>query len=229
MPGRALLLTHDAQLSSVVQEITREVAIALQPCETVDGAKRAIAGSTFDAVMVDCDDVQGGAAFLRDVRRAWTTTNAAVVAVVNDATAPADASDMGADSIVSKPVALDSLRQILLKVCGTLRKREYERVALSVRVWVTAGAIFERQAEVLNISEAGIGLRFEEAILEDEVLFLKFELPGCEHRFRVRGEIVWADPTGRMGVRFVGMPAPATEELSSWLSLRRTGAGEVGD
>ena len=177
--------------------------------------------------MVDCDDVQGGAAFLRDVRRSWTTKNAAVVAVLDGATAPADASDMGADSIVSKPVPLDRLRQILLKVCGTLRKREHERITLTVRVWVTAGAILERQAEARNISEGGIGLCFEEAIREDEVLSLKFELPGCKHRFRVRGEIVWADPTGRMGVRFVAMPAPATEELSTWLALRRAGAGET--
>jgi DNA-binding response OmpR family regulator len=227
MPGRALLLTHDARLSTVVQEITREVAIALQSCETVESAKTTIAGSTFDAVLVDCDDVQGGTAFLRDVRRAWTTRNAAVVAVLDGATLPADASDMGADSIVSKPVAADSLRQILLKVCGTLRKREHERVTLTVRVWVTAGAILERQAETLNISEGGIGLCLGEAILEDEVLSLKFELPGCKHRFRVRGEIVWADPSGRMGVRFVGMPAPAKEELSMWLALRRVGAGEV--
>ena len=227
MPGRALLLTHDAQLSTVVQEITREVAIALQPCETVDSAKRAIAGSTFDAVMVDCDDVQGGTAFLRDVRRAWTTRNAAVVAVLNGATLPADVADMGADSIVSKPVAVDSLRPILLKVCRTLCKREHERVALTIRVWVTAGAIVERPAEGFNVSEGGIGLCFEEAIREDEVLSLKFELPGCKHRFRVRGEIVWADPTGRMGVRFVAMPAPATEELSTWLALRRAGAGET--
>jgi hypothetical protein len=164
---------------------------------------------------------------LRDVRRAWTTKNAAVVAVLDGATAPADASDMGADSIVSKPVPADSLRHILLRVCGTLRKREHERVALTFRVWVTAGAILERQARALNISEGGIGLAFEEANLEDEVLSLKFELPGCKHRFRIRGEIVWADPTGRMGVRFVGMAPPTTEELATWLALRRAGAGEV--
>ena len=222
-----MLLTHDAHLSSVVQEITREVAIALQSCETVDCAKRTIAGSTFDAVVVDCDDVQGGTAFLRDVRRAWTTKNAAVVAVLDGATATADASDMGADSVVSKPVPVDILRQILMKVCGTLRKREHQRVTLTVRVWVTAGAIVERQAESLNISEGGIGLCLGEAILEDEALSLKFELPGCKHRFRVRGEIVWADPSGRMGVRFVGMTPPATEELRMWLALRRAGAGAV--
>jgi hypothetical protein len=227
MPGRALLLTHDARLSSLVQEITREVAIALQSCETVDIARKTIAGSTFDAVLVDCDDVQGGTAFLRDVRHAWTTKNAAVVAVLDGATAPADASDMGADSIVSKPVPVDSLRQILLKVCRTLSKREHERVTLTVRVWVTAGAILDRQAECFNISEGGIGLCFEEAILEDELLSLKFELPGCNHRFLLRGEIAWADPTGRMGVRFVGMTAPATEELSMWLALRRAAAGAV--
>jgi DNA-binding response OmpR family regulator len=227
MPGRALLLTHDARLSSVVQQITREVAIALQSCETVASAKRTIAASTFDAVMVDCDDVQGGTAFLRDVRRSWTTKNAAVVAVLDGATAPADASDMGADSIVSKPVPPDRLRQILLKVCGTLRKREHERITLTVRVWVTAGAILERQAEARNISEGGIGLCFAEANLEDELLSLKFELPGCKHPFHVRGEIVWADPTGRMGVRFVGISAPVTEELSMWLARRRAGAGET--
>jgi DNA-binding response OmpR family regulator len=224
MPGRALLLTHDAHLSRVVEEATREVAIALQPCETVDSTRSTIAGSTFDAIMVDCDDVQGGAAFLRDVRRAWTTRNAAVVAVVNGATAPADASDMGADSIVAKPVAKDSLRDILLNICRSLRKREHDRVAFTARVWVTAGLIFERQAEIFNLSEGGIGLSFAEPIREDEVLSLKFELPGCKHRFQVRGEIIWADPSGRMGVRFIGMTPPATDELRMWLAQRRTAA-----
>ena len=78
MPGRALLLTHDPLLSRLVQGITREVAIALHSCETVDAARKTIADSTFDAVVVDCDDVQGGAAFLRYIRLAWTTRNAAV-------------------------------------------------------------------------------------------------------------------------------------------------------
>jgi len=172
--------------------------------------------------------VQGGAAFLRDVRRPWTTRNAAVVAVLNGATAAADASDMGADSIVSKPVAADSLRPILLEICRTLRRRAHERVAFAFRVWVTAGAILERQAQAFNISEGGIGLRLEQAIREDDLLSLKFELPGCQHRFLVRGEIAWADPSGRMGVRFIGMAAPATEELRTWLAQRRTGAGETG-
>ena len=227
MPGRALLLTHDAHLSSLVQEITLELAIALQSCETVESARKTIAGSTFDAVIIDCDDVQGGTTFLRYVRLAWTTRNAAVVAVLDGATAAADASDMGADSIVTKPVPADSLRQILLNICQTLRKREHDRVTITVRVWVTAGAIVDRQAESFNISEGGIGLCFEEAILEDEVLSLKFELPGCKHRFLLRGEIAWKDPTGRMGVRFIGMPAPAAEEMGMWLALHRAAAGET--
>jgi DNA-binding response OmpR family regulator len=227
MPGRALLLTHDLFLSSVVQEIMLEMAIALHSCETVDAARKSIAGSTFDAVLVDCDDVQDGAAFLRYIRLAWTTRNAAVVAVLNGATAAADASDMGADSVLSKPVPPDSLRQIMLQIRATLSKRAHTRVTVAVRVWVSAGDIMERLAESFNISEGGIGLCLEEVIREDEVLSLRFELPGCKHRFLLRGEIAWADPTGRMGVRFVGMAAPANDELGMWLAVHRAAAGQV--
>jgi DNA-binding response OmpR family regulator len=204
-----------------------EMAIALQSCETVDAARKTVSGSTFDAVLVDCDDVQDGAAFLRYIRLAWTTRNAAVVAVLNGATAAADASDMGADSVLSKPVPPDSLRQIMLQIRQTLTKRAHTRVTLAVRVWVTAGDIMERLAESFNISEGGIGLSLEEVIREDEVLSLRFELPGCKHRFLLRGEIAWADPTGRVGVRFIGMTPPATEELDMWLALHRAAASQV--
>ena len=223
MPGRALLLTHDAFLSSEVQEIMLEMAIALQSCETVDAARKTISSSTFDAVLVDCDDVQGGAAFLRYIRLAWTTRNAAVVAVLNGATAGADASDMGADSVLSKPVPPDSLRQIMLRIRQTLSRRAHTRVTVAVRVSVRAGEILERLGESFNISEGGIGLTLEEVIREDEILSLKFELPGCQHPFHLCGEIAWADPTGRMGVRFVDVPEAAKDELGMWLALQRAG------
>ncbi len=98
MPGRALLLTADKYLEEVVRGIGREVAMQVACYVTMETAAQACAQSTFDLVVVDCDDVHNGSSFLRHLRRGWSTRNAAVIAIVNGGTSPFDAADMGADT-----------------------------------------------------------------------------------------------------------------------------------
>jgi DNA-binding response OmpR family regulator len=217
-----LLLTNDAHVKSALQQISRELGLVVETCDTIEQASQAVRRTSFDAAVVDCDDLHGGAAFLREIRRSWTTKNCSVVALLNGATASADALDMGADTIVEKSQSRDALRSTLLSVCRVLNRRGDHRVALSVPVWVTCGEIVDRRAQAFNISEGGIGLRFEEALLVDDVLSLRFELPNSQHRFRARGEIAWAEPGGRVGIRFLSVSDPGRAELSAWLARQRT-------
>ena len=222
MPGRALLLSNDTQVKSALQQIARELGLTVETCDTVQKAAQAVGRSSFDAAIVDCDDTHGGAAFLREIRGSWTTKNCSVVALLNGGTAEADALDLGADTVVSKSQSREALRETLLSVCRVLNRRGDHRVAVSVPVWVTCDEVVDRRAQCFNISEGGIGLRFEEPLLVDDILSLRFELPGSPHRFRARGEIAWAEPGGRVGIRFLSISEPGRTELGAWLARQRT-------
>jgi CheY-like chemotaxis protein len=222
MASRALLLTNDPEVKSALEQISRELGLAVVTCDTAEKALQLVQRSGFGAAVVDCDDVHGGAEFLREIRRSWTTKNCAVVALLNGTTAEADALDLGADTVVNKSRNGADLRSKLMNVCRALNRRSDHRVEINVPVWVTCGEVVDRRAQAFNISEGGIGLRFEEPLLVDDVLSLHFELPGMQHRFRARGEIAWAEPSGHVGLRFLSITDPGRAELGAWLARQRT-------
>lgn len=220
MPGRGLLLTVDEHLSELVYRVGREASVLIEAFESADEAAKAQARRTYDLAVVDCDDVHNGATFLHGLRRSWTTKSATIIAVLNGGTSSFDAIDAGANATIEKSKAPELLPQEILSACKAMEKREHERVAIKVPVWVTAGSLLDRRAESFNVSEGGIGLRLEESIVHDDIFTLRFELPGCEHRFHLRGEIAWADASGSFGIKFLTLPEPAKGKLCDWLSNR---------
>ncbi len=224
MPGRGLLLTVDTHLSELVYRIGREASVHIEAFETADEAAKAHARRTYDLAVVDCDDVHNGATFLHGLRRSWTTKSATIIAVLNGGTSAFDAIDAGANATVEKSKAPQLLPQQMLSACKLLEKREHQRVAIKVPVWMTAGNILDRRAESFNVSEGGIGLRLDEPIVHDDILTLRFELPGCEHKFHLRGEIAWADAGGSFGIKFLSVPESARGKLHGWLASRRESA-----
>ena len=57
---------------------------------------------------------------------------------------------------------------------------------------------------------------------------LEFSLPAFNHVFRVKGEVVWARPTGKfehdsgMGIQFLDMAAEDLAILDSFVGIHRT-------
>ncbi len=229
MPGRALLLTVDEHLAELVYRIGREGSVLIEAFESADDAAKAQALRTYDLAVVDCDDVFNGATFLHGLRRSWTTKSATIIAVLNGGTSPFDAIDAGANSTVDKSKAPELLPGEMLAACKVLEKREHHRVAVKVPVWMTAGNILDRRAESFNLSEGGIGLKLEETIVHDDIFTLRFELPGCDHKFQLRGEIAWADAAGSFGIRFLSLPELARGKLCDWLLRRRGPANPVSN
>jgi DNA-binding response OmpR family regulator len=227
MPGRGLLLTVDEHLSELVYRVGREASVLIEAFETADEATKAQTQRSYDIAVVDCDDVYNGASFLHGLRRSWTTKSATIIAVLNGGTSAFDAIDAGADATIDKSKAPELLPHEILAACKALEKREHQRVAVKLPVWVTAGSLLDCRAESFNVSEGGIGLNIDHTILHDDIFTLRFELPGCEHKFHLRGEIAWADARGCFGIRFLSLPEPARGKLCDWLARRRGSANPV--
>ena len=72
---------------------------------------------------------------------------------------------------------------------------------------------------VLNIGEGGFAVRAAEAITEDSLPQVKFQMHASANQLIIGGEIVWtANSRKEAGVRFVDLPLDALDEIKTWIS-----------
>jgi len=63
-------------------------------------------------------------------------------------------------------------------------------------------------------------LRLRDRIADDEILRIRFQLPGTTTVIQVQGEMVWTDPQGGVGIRFVSLSDQARTALEKWMRAR---------
>ena len=72
---------------------------------------------------------------------------------------------------------------------------------------------------VINISEGGFAVRAAEAITEDRLPSVRFQMQNSEKQLVASGEIAWAsDSRKESGMRFVDLPEEALAEIKVWIS-----------
>ncbi|MFI5107359.1 MAG: PilZ domain-containing protein [Terriglobales bacterium] len=217
-----LLLSHDLETVTAFRRSSGEMGIHLYLCEEAREARSALREHRYDAVVIDCDDTHAGRTVLQSVRQGRANRAAVVLAILNGDTQGADAVDMGANLVLNKPVNCDRARQELRRVQALVGndERRHPRYPASGEVYVSFGRIIDRRADLVNLAMAGIGLRFRDPIKEDEIIRLRFQLPGTTTVIHAQGEIVWADPQGGMGIRFVSLSGDSRVELEKWIQAR---------
>src|SRR5215469_5765602 len=115
-----------------------------------------------------------------------------------------------------------SARSSLLKAVPRGRRR-----AVRQRVHTPAYASFNGGSddmvldlsEVLNISERGAAIQTSSPFEVDRVLNLCLDLSETKTYLHTTGHVVWADKSGRIGVRFPELPDDSRRKLQEWLFL----------
>jgi DNA-binding response OmpR family regulator len=217
-----LLLSHDLETVTAFRRSSDEMGIQLYLCEEAREARSALREHRYDAVVIDCDDTHAGRTVLKSVRQARANRAAVVLAILNGDTHGADAVDMGANLVLNKPVSCDLARQELRRVRALVGndERRFRRCAVEGTAYVSFGRVVDRRAEIANLALGGMGLRVRDPISEDEILRLRFQLPGTQTVIHAQGELVWADPQGGVGIRFVSLSGSSRVELENWIQAR---------
>lgn len=217
-----LLLSHDMETVTAFRRSSGEMGINLYLCDQANEARSALREHRYDAVVIDCDDTHAGRTVLKSVRQGRANRAAVVLAIINGDTQGADAVDMGANLVLHKPVSCDLARQELRRVRALVGndERRFQRQPAEGIAYVSFGRIIDRPAEMLNLALGGMGLRLRDPVEEDEILRLRFQLPGTATMVHAQGEIVWADPQGGVGIRFVSLTGDSRRELEKWIQGR---------
>ena len=221
MGWRNLLVTHDQFLHSVFAPALARRASALELLPESKPAQELLEQVRFGLVLIDCDDVYGGASLIRAARSSLPNRSAMVLAVTNGETHAADAMDSGANSVLSKPIPPDLAEAEIERLWRRLEpdQRSDVRCDLKVPVFVSSGDVTELRAETFNMSRGGLGMRSFEAIALDDIVHLRWRIPGILVPVQAHGEIAWADREGNCGIRFIAMNDASRHAISEWLDL----------
>jgi DNA-binding NtrC family response regulator len=104
-------------------------------------------------------------------------------------------------------------------------EQQYFRARLDAPAQITTGDT-QVAGEVLNVSAGGMALAgIREPLRLAHGFTIRFVLSGTNDIIESKGQLVWAEPQGRAGVRFVDLAPEAQGRLRSWLAQKQREEG----
>ena len=222
MTLESLLLSQDPELVRVIRPTLEKLSIDVEVCHEARAGADILISDKFDAVIVDCDDLNGGLAVLQGLRNTPSNKSSVAFAILNGKrTTTQEAFGMGANFVLQKPISTLNASRCFHAALNFMLKerRRYFRqpVKMQVKVVLDGRAL---NATSTNISEGGIALILREALPKGATPLLKFALPQSEIRMEVEAEVAWTDVKGLAGFRFHHIPKSSQQELEHWLDER---------
>jgi CheY-like chemotaxis protein len=222
MTLESLLLSRDAEVVRVLRPALEKLSIEVEICQEAKKASEILISDKFDAVIVDCDDLQGGLEVLQCLRAAPSNKNSVAFAVLNGKkTTTQEAFSMGVNFVLQKPVSTLNASRCFHAALSFMERerRRYFRHPVKMLVRVVLDEK-ELRATSTNISERGIALMLHQAIPKGASPRLQFTLPETKMALEIEAEVAWADLKGHAGLRFLKLPPSTQEVLEKWLGER---------
>jgi CheY-like chemotaxis protein len=218
----SLLISEDRALLEVLRPTLEKIAVNVKVCADSKPASDLLAKHKFDAVVVDCDDLPGGADLLKSIRKTQSNARSVSFAVLNGKTSTQEAFQSGANFVLQKPLTpLHATRCFNAALNFMVKeRRRYFRHPVEMPVRIILPNTPELNAISTNVSEGGMAIRLVGKLSRDADVKLQFSLPGSNTSLELKGEIAWADGTGHAGIRFVGVPQSSQYQLDKWLTER---------
>jgi len=226
----SLLVCRDAEVVRVLRPTLEKLSIVVEVSAAARSGAEILSSSKFDAVIVDCDDLQGGVDVLRGLRKNASNKTSVSFAILNGKTTTQQAFEMGANFVLQKPITTaGTLRCFNTAMSFMVReKRRYFRCPVEMPVTIVFAQGEEIKATATNLSEGGMAVHFDGALAKKAIGKVQFALPGTKVVLEPKGEVAWADGVGRAGIRFQDLPESSREALEKWIMRRLETASHPG-
>jgi len=218
----SLVISRDAALVAVLRPALEKISVNLEVCGEPRTANDLMAKRKFDAVIIDCDDLQNGADMLKALRQSNSNARSVAFAVVNGKTTTQEAFTRGANFVLQKPLTpLHAARCFNAALNFMVReRRRYFRHRLDMPLRISLPGNQEVTATATNLSEGGMAIRVLAKLPKDSKAQFRFTLPNTNTSLELKGQVAWADGAGQVGIRFIEVPQSSQYELDKWLTDR---------
>src|SRR6516164_5208191 len=204
----SMVVSRDWQEVSVLECILGGLHIDCDVESKPERAQAKLANSKIDALIVDCD-LHGTDQFPRNLQRDKHFPLSVPLVVMSGPRGRHEIDATGALFSFEKPISVEQAVRTLsaarnLILDGRLR---YHRQAIDAPVALACGPRKRLQAELVNLSQGGVGVRLKHRLDVNKPIQVSFRLPGTRHTVKAQGEIAWTDGLGNAGIRFTEIPA----------------------
>jgi CheY-like chemotaxis protein len=215
----SLLLSRDPQVIRVLRPALEKLSIEVEVCRGARSGGEILSSEKFDAIIVDCDDLQGGLEVLEGLRKGNSNKNSVAFAILNG-TSTHKAFELGANFVLQKPISpLNAMRCFSAALGFMMReRRRFFRQPVEIPVTIMFGQSEELKATATNLSEGGMAIRFRGKLPKAGISKVVFTLPGTHSSMEPKAALAWADDAGRAGLRFLEVPQKSREQLEDWLA-----------
>jgi PilZ domain len=215
----SMVVSRDWQEVSVLECILGGLHIDCEVESQPERAQAKLAKTKVDALIVDCD-LSGTDRFLRNLHRNSFFPEGTPLVVMSGPRARHDIDATGALFSFEKPISVEQAVRTLsaarnLILDGRLR---YHRQAVEVPVSLLCGPQKKLHAQLVNLSQGGIGVQLDRDLDVRQPIQVSFKLPGTRYTVKARGEIAWTDQQGHAGIRFLDVPERQQKGLQLWLA-----------
>lgn len=214
-----MVVSRDWQEVSVLECILGGLHIECEVESQPERAQEKLSKSKVDALIVDCD-LSGSDRLMRNLQTNSLFPISTPLVVMSGPRSRRDLDATGALFSFEKPISVEQAVRTLsaarnLILDGRLR---YHRQSMDVPVSLSCGSQKKLQAELVNLSQGGVGVRTDRDLDVRQSIQLSFRLPGTRHTIKARGEIAWTDRRGNAGIRFLDVPERLQRGLQLWLA-----------
>jgi CheY-like chemotaxis protein len=219
MPLESLLLSRDMNVIHVLQQALAKLSIEVEVCRGASSGNEIISSEKFDAIIVDCDDLQDGIGVLQDLRKSSSNRGSIAFAILNGTTTAHQAFALGATFVMQKPVTAISAMRCLSAGLGLMvrGRRRYFRYPVELEVILRLGQNPEIKGRTTNVSEGGMAIRAVGSLTRGDVGKISLLLPNARGMVEAKAEVVWIDGDGQAGVRFTEVNKNSRQLLDEWL------------
>ena len=226
---QALLVSSDDSAADVLGRVLSGFSIATDRSSDPEMALARIQQQKFDALIVDFDDQRMAESVLLEAKKVGTAPLS--VALVADTAKVRQILSGGAHFVLYKPVSEETARAGLRAAAALLtrERRRAFRVPVQAAVEITLPDTRNVDGILLDLSETGMDVLTAEPQNKGSLLAFHFQLPDGAVTVDAHGQVVWANPNGQTGVRFLDVAEGVRERLASWLKAAAAGAGVSED
>jgi len=217
MALQALLLSRDSDSIGILRHALERLSIELEVCRGARSGNEILSSEKFDAVIIDCDDLQGGLEVLQSLRKTASNRNCAAFALLNGTTTRR-AFDLGASFVLQKPLTPLNTIRCFSAGLGLMEReqRRYFRYPLAMAVDLHFGTS-KLEATSTNLSEGGMAIRFRGRLPRGGLSKIQFTLPAADKAIECKAELAWVDGGGWAGLRFLEVSRKFRRDLEDWL------------